>query len=56
MLTVARKHIITAIEAEGKLLLFPKYAIKAVKYVSKDIRLGEFGWTISILPRQKKTE
>lgn len=46
---VARKHIITALEAE-KLLFFGNYAIKAHRYTGKDKRIGEFGWTIAVLP------
>lgn len=51
---VARKHIVAAIEAEGKLLFFRGYVIKAKKYLGRDKRLGEFGWTISILPREPR--
>lgn len=49
---VARKHIIAAIEAQ-RLLFFPKYAIKAHPYEGKDKRIGEFGWTISVVPTAK---
>ena len=50
---VARKHIIAAIET-GKLMFYPKYAIKARPYKGKDKNLGEFGWTVSILPKKTK--
>lgn len=50
---VARKHIIAAIEAEKRLLFFPKYAIKACPYTGQDKRIGEFGWTISVLPGKR---
>lgn len=54
---VARKHIIAAIEVAGskktsKLLFYPKYVITATPYVGKDKSLGEFGWTVSILPKK----
>ena len=48
---VARKHIIAAIEARG-LLFFPKYAIKAKQYIGKNKGIGEFGWTISVIPKR----
>jgi hypothetical protein len=48
---MARKHILAAIEA-GRLLFYPKYAIKAVYYTGKDKRIGEFGWHIAVLPRR----
>ena len=48
---VARKHIIMALETE-RLMFFPKYAIKAKPYQGKDKSIGEFGWTISVLPRR----
>ena len=51
---VARKHVIAAVETPGKRLDYPKYAIKAKSYVGQDKRLGEFGWTISVLPVRKK--
>ena len=55
---VARKHIMAALES-GKLMFFPKYAIKAKPYTTvitgrtpaKDKPTGEFGWHISVLPR-----
>lgn len=55
---VARKHIIAAIEVcnirgAGKLMTFPKYTIKAYPHTGKDKKLGEFGWTITVLPRAK---
>lgn len=49
---VARKHVIAAVEVSGKLLHFPKYAIKAKAYVGQDKKLGEFGWTIAVLPKK----
>ena len=51
---VARKHIIAAIETEGQLLLTNNYAIKAYPYVGKNKRVGEFGWTISVVPMKDK--
>jgi hypothetical protein len=53
MTTVARKHIIAALEVPETLLFFPKYAIKATYYQGKDRRIGEFGWTISVVPEKK---
>lgn len=53
MVKVARKHVIAAIETPGKLFHFPKYAIKAKSYVGQDKRIGEFGWTIAVLPGKK---
>lgn len=50
---VARKHIISALENAGRLNIFPKYAIKAKPYTGKNKTLGEFGWTISVLPRKQ---
>lgn len=50
---VARKHIIAAVENEGKLMFFSKYMIKAVPYTGKDKRIGKFGWTIAVLPKRK---
>ena len=50
---VARKHVVAALESPNKLLFFPHYAIKAYPYVGKDPHIGEFGWTISVLPRHK---
>jgi hypothetical protein len=47
---VARKHIITAIENAGHMQVFPKYAIKAFPYAGKDKKIGEFGWTVSVVP------
>jgi hypothetical protein len=47
---VARKHIIFAIEEPKHLFVFPKYAIKAYPYESKNKKTREFGWTISVLP------
>jgi hypothetical protein len=52
-MTVARKHIIAAIEVAGTLLSYPKYAIQASYYQGKDRRIGEFGWTISVVPEKK---
>jgi len=49
---VARKHIIAAVETSGKLLHFPKCAIKANPYTGKDKKIGEFGWTISVVPEK----
>ena len=49
---VARKHIVVAIESAPKLMFFPKYAIKAVPYVGKDKSIGEFGWTIAVVPEK----
>ncbi len=53
MVKVARKHVIAAVETPGKLLSYPKYAIKAKAYVGQDKRIGEFGWTIAVLPSKK---
>ena len=53
MTTVARKHIIAAIEVAGTLLFYPKYAIKADYYQAKSKRTGEFRWTISVVPEKK---
>lgn len=50
---VARKHIIAAIET-GKLMWFPKYSIKAYPYKGRINSFGEFGWTISVNPRNVK--
>ena len=47
---VARKHIIQALEDAGRLQFFNKYAVKAHPYTGKDKRIGEFGWTISVVP------
>jgi hypothetical protein len=49
---VARSHIVAAIETE-KLMFFPKYAIKAIPYVGMDRVIGEFGWTVSVLPTRE---
>ena len=49
---VARKHIIAALENPKKLMFFPKYAIKVYPYVGKDKSIGEFGWTVTVLPRK----
>ena len=53
-MTVARKHIIAAIEAagnnkRGKLLRYPKYTIRALPYKG-DWWPGHFGWVISVVP------
>lgn len=50
---VARKHIIAAIDNGGRTTFFPKYAIRAVPYVGKSIKIGEFGWTIAVVPTRK---
>jgi hypothetical protein len=50
---VARKHVIAALENPKKLLFYPKYAIKAYPYVGRDTKVGEFGWTISVVPEKK---
>lgn len=47
---IARKHIIAAVENSGKTTFFPKYAIKAVPYTGKNKSIGEFGWTIAVVP------
>lgn len=47
---IARKHIIQAIENSNKTTFFPKYAIKAVPYTGKDKHIGEFGWTVAVVP------
>lgn len=52
---VARSHIVAAIEVadqikNGKILFYPKYAIKAKRYAGKDKSTGEFGWTVSVVP------
>ena len=54
MMKVARKHIIAAIENPGKMTFFTRYAIKAKSYVGQDKRTGEFGWTIAVVPSEKK--
>lgn len=51
---VARSHVVAAIEAAGKLLFFPKYAIKAYYYEGKDKTIREFGWYIAVLPTDRK--
>lgn len=53
MTTVARAHIIAAVEVAGTTLFFRKYAINATYYQSKDRRTGEFGWKISVVPEKK---
>lgn len=50
---VARKHILAAIDNAGKLTFFPKYSIKAKYYQGSSISIGEFGWTISVIPVKK---
>ena len=52
---VARSHIINAIEDAGRLKFFPKYAIKAYYYESKDKGTGEFGWQIAVVPDKKES-
>ena len=49
---VARKHIIAAIDNDRILIHYPKYSIKAYSYKNKDKKVGEFGWTIAVLPRK----
>jgi hypothetical protein len=51
---VARKHILAALENEGKLTMFAKYAIKAKYYQGKNKLVGEFGWIISVVPYEKR--
>ena len=51
---VARKHIIAAIENPRRLMFYPKYVIKAIPYTGEDTRIGEFGWTIAVVPAKHK--
>lgn len=49
---VARKHIVAAIES-GRLTFYPNYTIKAIPYKGRDKRIGEFGWTVTVVPVKK---